>query len=377
MKKLKKLNKSYNILVSGGGTGGHIFPAIAIANELKRRFPESKFLFVGAEGRMEMQKVPAAGFEIEGLWISGFKRSLSWSNFVFPFKLIHSYFKAGKIVRQFKPDLAVGTGGFASGPALNAAMRNHIPSFIQEQNSYPGVTNKILAQKAWRIFVAYEGMEKYFPSSKLVVSGNPVRRKIIDSNISTKEGREKFEIPAHKKVILIVGGSLGSQTFNNCMLRELNRIRQEEVHVIWQTGKPMYEKCRNAVYDIRNVTVTDFIPDMEMAYAAADIIVSRAGAIAISELCVVGKPVILVPFPFAAEDHQTSNAKNLADKGAAIHIKDEDAPQQLVTVMMQLLKEDEKRASLAFAIKLLGIKNAAEVIVDEMINSLSEKNNEN
>lgn len=364
------MNRTYKILISGGGTGGHIFPAIAIANELKRRLPESEFLFVGAEGKMEMQKVPAAGYRITGLWISGFSRSMTFKNLLFPVKLIHSYFRSGKIVRRFKPDVAIGTGGFASGPAVNAANRKGVMTFVQEQNSYPGVTNKILSKKARKVFVAYEGMERFFPEGKVVVTGNPVRRKIIESEVNAAEARAHFDIPAHKKVVLVVGGSLGSRTFNQCMMRELNRIRQEEVHVIWQTGEMMYEECRKAANGVGNVLVSAFIPEMEYAYAAADIIISRAGAIAISELCVVGKPVILVPFPFAAEDHQTSNAKSLEEKGAAIHIPDADAPQQLISTMMQLLRDTQRQESLRNEIAKLRIDNAAEKIVDEILNEL-------
>lgn len=357
-------------MISGGGTGGHIFPAIAIANELKRRLPNSEFLFVGAEGKMEMQKVPAAGYRITGLWISGFSRSMTLKNLLFPVKLIHSYFRSGRIVRQFRPDVAIGTGGFASGPAVNAANRKGVMTFVQEQNSYPGVTNKILSKKARKVFVAYEGMERFFPKGKVVVTGNPVRRKIIESEVNAPEARAHFDIPAHKKVVLVVGGSLGSRTFNQCMMRELNRIRQEEVHVIWQTGETMYEDCRKAANGVGNVLVSAFIPEMEYAYAAADIIISRAGAIAISELCVVGKPVILVPFPFAAEDHQTSNAKSLEEKGAAIHIPDADAPKQLISTMMQLLRDTQRQESLRNAIAKLRIDNAAEKIVDEILNEL-------
>ncbi|KRP08279.1 MAG: UDP-diphospho-muramoylpentapeptide beta-N-acetylglucosaminyltransferase [Sphingobacteriales bacterium BACL12 MAG-120813-bin55] len=376
MNKLLQLNKSYKILVSGGGTGGHIFPAIAIANEIRLRYPESQFLFVGAKHKMEMEKVPAAGYPIEGLWISGFQRSFNMSNLAFPFKLLHSYFKAGSIVRKFKPHIAIGTGGYASGPALNAAMRNGIPGIVQEQNSYPGVTNRILARKAEKVFVAYANMEHFFPSGKTVMSGNPVRREIIDNTVTQEEGKKHFKIPNHKKVVLIVGGSLGARTFNECMLRDLNRIRQEEIHVIWQTGKLMADQCRKQASGMDNVTVTEFIPDMAKAYAAADVIVSRAGAIAISELCVVGKPVILVPFPYAAEDHQTSNARSLENAGAAIHISDANAATQLINTMLQLTRDQEKQEQLSKSIRKLAVTDAAVRIVDEIEKILKIKEDE-
>lgn len=360
------MNKSYRILISGGGTGGHIFPAVAIANEFKKRYPQTEFLFVGALGKMEMQKVPAAGYPIVGLWISGFKRSWSMDNLLFPLKLIHSFFRSRKLVRKFKPDFAIGTGGFASGPALNAALHFHVPAIVQEQNSYPGITNKILAKKAARVCVAYTGMEAYFPAGKTLLTGNPVRQEIIDNAVTKMEGMAHFGIPAHKKVLLIVGGSLGSRTFNECMLRDLNRIRQEEIHVIWQTGTGMYQSCKNQAAGVGNVTVVDFIPGMVHAYAAADVIVSRAGAIAISELCVVGKPVILVPFPYAAADHQTKNARSLEERGAAICISDSEASGVLIDKMLQLVRDQERQEKLSLAISALAVKDAASRIVDEM-----------
>lgn len=367
---MKESNKTYKLLVSGGGTGGHIFPAVAIANAFRRRHPETEVLFVGAKGKMEMQKVPAAGYPIEGLWISGFSRSLSWTNLLFPVKLIHSYFRAGAIVRRFRPDLAVGTGGFASGPALNAAMRAGIPAIVQEQNSFPGITNKILSRKARKVCVAYEDMERFFPAGRTELTGNPVRREILDNQATREEGRAHFGISTRKKVVLVVGGSLGSRTFNECMMTDLNRIRQEEIHVIWQTGTLMFDQCRKAASGMDNVSVVDFIPEMAKAYAAADVIVSRAGAIAISELCVVGKPVILVPFPFAAEDHQTKNAQALVDKGAAVMISDADAPARLVDAMLHLLRDPEKQEHLSAAISQLAVTNAAERIADIMENIL-------
>jgi UDP-N-acetylglucosamine--N-acetylmuramyl-(pentapeptide) pyrophosphoryl-undecaprenol N-acetylglucosamine transferase len=370
---VQALNKPYKILISGGGTGGHIFPAVAIANEFKRRHPETEFLFVGAKGKMEMQKVPAAGYAIEGLWISGFKRSFSWVNLLFPIKLIHSFFRSNAIVKTFNPDIAVGTGGFASGPALSAAIRQGVPAIVQEQNSYPGITNKILAKKAKKVCVAYVGMDTFFPAGKTLMTGNPVRLEIMQNAYSQAEGKEHFQIQGKNKVVLVVGGSLGARTFNECMMRDLNRLRQEEIHVIWQTGTPMFDDCRKTASGTGNVTVTDFIKDMAYAYAAADVIVSRAGAIAISELCVVGKPVILVPFPYAAEDHQTKNAKALEEKGAAICISDANAAGELIDTMLRLVKDAEQQKALSKAISALAVRDAATRIVDEMEKILEKK----
>lgn len=357
---------SYNILISGGGTGGHIFPAIAIANEMVRRNPEVNILFVGAKDKMEMQKVPAAGYKIEGLWISGFQRAFTLKNVLFPVKLIHSYIKAMQIVRRFKPHVAIGTGGFASGPALNAAARWGAATIIQEQNSYPGVTNKILAKRARKVCVAYEGMEKYFPAIKIVKTGNPVRKNIFENKITRQEASEKYFAKPADKILLVVGGSLGARTFNNVVKKNLHRLNAEGIQVIWQTGEPMFAECKIHAANNPNVFVTDFISDMAYAYAAADVIISRAGAIAISELCLAGKPVILVPFPFAAEDHQTKNAMALVNKNAAIHIADADAPTHLTETVIALFNNADNRKKLTDAIKPLGIADATDKIVDEI-----------
>ncbi len=361
------MNKQLNILISGGGTGGHIFPAIAIAHEMKRRFPDVNILFVGANDKMEMEKVPAAGFKIKGLWISGFKRSFDLSNLAFPFKLASSYFRSGAIVRNFKPDAAVGTGGFASGPAIQAAMRHGVPALIQEQNSYPGITNKILSKKAKKICVAYDDMELFFPKDKIIKTGNPVRQNIVLCNVKPEKARRDFEFEVDDKVLFIVGGSLGSRTLNNCMKAGLDQLNQTNIKVIWQTGIAMFEECRQIAKPYRNVRVMDFIPNIDHAYAAADVIVSRAGAIAISELCLVGKPVILVPFPFAAEDHQTKNAKALVKHSAAIHISDREAPEKLIEEVIKLMNDPERRATLSKNIEENAIPDAAERIVDELI----------
>ncbi|MBC8172462.1 MAG: undecaprenyldiphospho-muramoylpentapeptide beta-N-acetylglucosaminyltransferase [Chitinophagales bacterium] len=360
------MNKELNILISGGGTGGHIFPAIAIANEIKRRYSGANILFVGAEDKMEMQKVPAAGYRIEGLWISGFHRGADMRNVSFAFKLIASYFRAGAIIKKFKPHIAIGTGGFASGPAINAALRNNIPALIQEQNSYPGITNKILGRKAKKICVAYDGMEKYFDKSKVIKTGNPVRQNIVLCNIKPERARKDFDLYTDDKVVFIVGGSLGSRTLNNCVKNGLQILQDKGMHVIWQTGPSMYEECKQLARPFSNVRVFDFISNIDHAYAAADVIISRAGAIAISELCLVGKPVILVPFPGAAEDHQTKNALALVNGSAAIHISDKDAPQKLIDSVIALMFDMERRRLLSENIKQFAIADAAERIVDEV-----------
>ncbi len=358
--------KQIKVLISGGGTGGHIFPAIAIANEIRRREPAADILFVGAENKMEMEKVPKSGYKIEGLWISGFHRGLDMRNFVFPIKLVASYFKAGAIVRKFRPDVAIGTGGFASGPAINAAMRNKVPAIIQEQNSYPGVTNKILSRKAKKVCVAYDGMQQFFPIEKVVKTGNPVRQNIVLCNVKPEKARSDFDLDLDSKILLVVGGSLGSRTLNNCMKGGLEQFRDANIQVLWQTGSLLYDECKHAARGYDNIKVFDFITNIDHAYAAADVIISRAGAIAISELCLVGKPVILVPFPSAAEDHQTKNAMALVNGKAAIHIADKNAQDNLVDVAIQLLNNKIQREELAKNIEEFAIPDAAERIVDEV-----------
>ncbi|MBK6730454.1 MAG: undecaprenyldiphospho-muramoylpentapeptide beta-N-acetylglucosaminyltransferase [Bacteroidetes bacterium] len=355
-----------NILISGGGTGGHIFPAIAIANEIVRRNPDANILFVGAKDKMEMQKVPAAGYRIEGLWISGIQRSFTLKNLLFPIKLIDSFFAARKIVKTFKPHIAIGTGGFASGPALNAAASFGTPIVIQEQNSYPGITNKILGKKAAKVCVAYSGMEKYFSAAQLIVTGNPVRKNVFE-NIPLREVAAKhfFKNPGNK-ILFIVGGSLGARTLNNCLIQSHAQLTELGIQIIWQTGSAMAEECKAAAANNPNVFVTEFISEMQYAYSAADVIISRAGAIAISELCLVGKPVILVPFPFAAEDHQTKNAMALVNANAAICIKDADAQQQLIPEILKLVSDEILCKVLADGIKKLGIADATDRIVDEI-----------
>ena len=362
MKKLK-------VLVSGGGTGGHIFPAIAIANSIKEIHPDTEFLFVGAEGKMEMEKVPAAGFNIEGLWISGFNRSLSLSNLSFPFKLISSMLKAARIVKRFKPDLAIGTGGFASGPTLRVASQKGIPCVIQEQNSFPGVTNRILSRKVQKICVAYDGMDKFFPKEKIILSGNPIRKEVVQIEGKRNEANTFFNLDSNKKTLLIVGGSLGAQSVNNAILKNLQSLIDLGIQIVWQTGKTNYKEISEATTFFKNkgVHVLEFIFKMDLGYAAADMVISRAGAIAVSELELVGKPTILVPFPFAAEDHQTKNAMSLVDKGAAILVKDSEVNDGLLKAVESLVSDASVYNSLTENIKKMGMPNAANHIAKEVL----------
>jgi UDP-N-acetylglucosamine--N-acetylmuramyl-(pentapeptide) pyrophosphoryl-undecaprenol N-acetylglucosamine transferase len=357
------------VLVSGGGTGGHIFPAIAIANAIKEIHPDAEFLFVGAQGKMEMEKVPAAGFKIEGLWISGFSRSLNLSNLMFPFKLISSMLKAAKIVKKFKPDVAIGTGGFASGPTLRVASQKGVPCLIQEQNSFPGVTNRILSGKAKKICVAYDGMEKYFGKEKTILSGNPVRKEVVQIEGKRDEAVAFFGLDSNKKTLLIVGGSLGAQSVNNAILENLPSLLNLGIQIVWQTGKTSYKEINEATksFQDKGVHVMEFIFKMDLGYAAADFVVSRAGAIAVSELSIVAKPTILVPFPFAAEDHQTKNAMSLVNKGAAILVKDAEVKKGLLEEVSKLMKEPRTGASLIENIKTLGKPDAANQIAKEVL----------
>ena len=357
-------------MISGGGTGGHIFPAIAIANEIKRRHPDAKLLFVGAEDRMEMERVPAAGYDIVGLPVCGFDRRQLWRNFMVMVKLLKSMSRARRILRDFKPDIAIGVGGYASGPMLKAAQKRHIPTLIQEQNSYAGVTNKLLAARADAICVAYEGMEKFFPAGKIVLTGNPVRRNLAECKLSREEAAVRLGIDASRKTILVVGGSLGARTINRSIIAGLETVKSHEaaVQLIWQTGKYYDEETREALErsGARNVLRMPFITDMEAAYRAADLVVSRAGASSISELQLLGKPSILVPSPNVAEDHQTKNALALADKGAAIMVRDADAEGSLAGLMVKTVADDALLASLAANVGKMALRNADSRIVDEI-----------
>ena len=364
------MDKELRIIISGGGTGGHIFPAISIANAIKAKRPDAKILFVGALGRMEMQRVPAAGYEIKGLPICGFDRKHILKNIAVLYKIWKSQHIAKRIVKDFKPMAAVGVGGYASGPTLNVCASKKIPCLIQEQNSYAGVTNRLLAKKAEKICVAYDGMERFFPAEKIILTGNPVRQNILQSTRSREEAIASFGLDPAKKTILIVGGSLGARTMNQSMLENLDTVRNSGVQFIWQTGKYYYEdicKTLNSIPELPMVKATDFISDMGAAYSAADIVISRAGASSISEFCLIGKPVILVPSPNVAEDHQTQNAMALVNKNAAIYVKDAEATKVLLDRAIATVKDEAKLQSLRTNILTLGVANSAETIAEEVI----------
>ena len=359
---------SVRIIISGGGTGGHIFPAIAIADAIKAKAPEADILFVGAKGRMEMERVPKAGYPIKGLWISGFQRSLSAQNLLFPLKLASSLFSAWRILRSFRPQVAVGVGGFASGPLLDVATRMGIPALIQEQNSYAGVTNRLLAKRAQKICVAYSGMERYFSQEKLVLTGNPVRTDVFSRQISKAEAASFFGLDPEKPVVLLFGGSLGALALNEATAEAGEWLNaRPDVQVIWQTGKAHFDRFKDTETGrLPQVRVLPFLERMDMAYAASDLAICRAGALTISELCLVGKPAILVPSPFVAEDHQTKNARALADQGAAVLVKNADAKAKLWPEALRLIDEPETRSKLAERIKSLGKPDAATHIAEEV-----------
>jgi UDP-N-acetylglucosamine--N-acetylmuramyl-(pentapeptide) pyrophosphoryl-undecaprenol N-acetylglucosamine transferase len=355
----------YKFILSGGGTGGHIYPAIAIANELKSRFPDAEFLFVGAKDKMEMQKVPQAGYSIKGLWIAGLQRRITLDNALFPFKLIASLWASRKIIKQFKPNVVIGTGGFASGPLLQMANAMHIPTLIQEQNSYPGITNKLLSKKAHKICVAYENLERFFPKDKIVVTGNPVRQDLIAIDGKRGEAIQYFNLDANKKTLLVLGGSLGARRINQLIEKELGNINFLNVQIIWQCGKFYIEDYKK--YNSKNVQVMAFVERMDLVYAAADIVVSRAGASSVSELCIVGKPVIFIPSPNVAEDHQTKNAQAIVDKKGAILLKESELDLQFSLVFEALIKDKEKQNQLGEYIRELAMPQATKQIVDEII----------
>ena len=358
--------KQLKVIVSGGGTGGHIFPAIAIAKSLETKVKDIEFLFVGAKDRMEMQKVPDAGYKIEGLWISGLQRSLSSRNLLFPFKLISSIIKSKSIIKKFNADLVIGTGGFASGPLLYVASKKGIPSIIQEQNSFPGITNKILSKYVDKVCVAYDGMDKFFPKEKIVFSGNPIRKAILDFKDKKEEGKKLFAVDNDKKTVLVVGGSLGAKTINESIKKDINKFKKHNLNLIWQTGISFGEKASSVVdeLDVKGISSRVFIKEMDKAYAAADIIVSRAGAIAISELCFVGKSVILVPSPNVSEDHQTKNAQSLVNKNSALMVKDVDSRLKLVDEIISLSENVDLQEKLSKNIQNLSVNDAADRIAE-------------
>jgi UDP-N-acetylglucosamine--N-acetylmuramyl-(pentapeptide) pyrophosphoryl-undecaprenol N-acetylglucosamine transferase len=360
------------IIISGGGTGGHIYPAIAIANALKAIDSHTEILFVGAEGKMEMQKVPQAGYKIIGLPIAGIQRKLTLANLSFPFKLVRSLGKARQIVKDFKPDVAVGVGGYASGPVLYAAASMGIPTLIQEQNSYAGLTNKWLARKAKKICVAYEGMGQFFPVTKIRLTGNPVRQDILQAGNKKAEAIKHFNLWDEKPVILAIGGSLGARTINESLKAALPQLAQSNCQLIWQTGKFYYESCKAAAdaQNASNIKVFDFIAPMDLAYAAADVVISRAGALSISELCLVGKPAILVPSPNVSEDHQTKNAMALVKADAALLVKDVEANTKMVPTALELVQDENQKQQLSRNILKLGKPDAARQLAEEILELL-------
>lgn len=355
---------NYRFILSGGGTGGHIYPAIAIANELKHRYPNAEFLFVGAKDKMEMEKVPQAGYKIEGLWISGLQRKLTLKNLMFPIKLISSLFKARNIVNKFKPHVAIGTGGFASGPLLKMAAGKGVPCVLQEQNSYAGITNKMLAKQAKKICVAYDKMNAFFPQEKIIKTGNPVREDLVKIKADKNEAQQFFNLNSSKKTLLVLGGSLGARRVNQLIEKELPFFKSLGIQVIWQCGKLYYSEYKKHASD--TVKVLDFMNRMDFAYAAADIIISRAGAGSVSELCLVGKPVVFIPSPNVAEDHQTKNAEALVAKNAAILLKEKDLDKTFENSFSSLFQSKEKQLELSENISKLALPNATKDIVNEI-----------
>lgn len=363
-------------IISGGGTGGHIYPAIAIANELKSRFPAAEFLFVGAKDKMEMQKVPQAGYAIKGLWIAGIQRKITFENALFPVKLASSLFNSFKIIKNFKPDVVIGTGGFASGAVLKAASMLNIPTVIQEQNSYPGITNKLLAKRADKICVAYENLERFFPKEKMILTGNPVRQDLIEI-VDKNEAIAYFNLDENKKTLLVLGGSLGARRINQLIEKELDFLLSQNIQIIWQCGKLYFEEYKK--YDSSNhpspiayhpspkVQVLAFIDRMDLVYAAADVVISRSGASSVSELCIVGKPTIFIPSPNVAEDHQTKNAKAISDKNGAILIKESELNENFEKTFLEVISSEIKQLELSQNIKKLAKPNATKDIIEEII----------
>lgn len=363
------MEKELRVIISGGGTGGHIFPAVSIANAIKQMRPDAKILFVGALGRMEMQRVPDAGYEIKGLPICGFDRKNLLRNVVVLYKIWKSQRMAKKILKEFRPQVAVGVGGYASGPTLNKAASMGIPCLIQEQNSYAGVTNKLLAKKAQKICVAYEGMDRFFPAEKIMITGNPVRQALLDTSVTHEEALRSLGLDPTKKTILLVGGSLGARTVNESVLQHLDLVEKSDVQFIWQTGKYYYASIQEQVKgkELPNLKVMDFITDMGVAYKAADLVISRAGASSISEFCLIGKPVILVPSPNVAEDHQTKNALALANRDAALYVKDAEAAEKVLPLAIATVNDDAKLKSLSENVLKMALPNSAEIIAREVI----------
>ncbi|WP_062056124.1 undecaprenyldiphospho-muramoylpentapeptide beta-N-acetylglucosaminyltransferase [Aquimarina longa] len=366
------MSKELRVILSGGGTGGHIYPAIAIANEIKNRFPNASILFVGAKDRMEMQKVPKAGYEIVGLWISGIQRRLTLSNLLFPIKLINSLWRSKKIIKKFKPDIVIGTGGFASGPLLRMAASMKIPTLLQEQNSFPGITNKWLSKKAHKICVAYDHMERFFPKEKIVKTGNPVRQDLLMIDGKRDQGIMKYNLDPEKKTILVIGGSLGARRINQLIEKELSFFAEKDVQVLWQCGKLYYDDYR-LYSDQKKVQVHQFLDTMDLAYAVADLIVSRAGASSVSELCIVAKPTVFIPSPNVAEDHQTKNAKAIVDQKGAVMLKENELDERFRPTISEIVESKEIQVKLSEAIKKIALPNATSDIVDEIEKIIEHK----
>ena len=366
--------QSNKFIISGGGTGGHIYPAIAIANAIKEKQPKAEILFVGANGKMEMEKVPKAGYEIIGLDIAGLQRKLTVKNLSFPFKLFRSLKKAKQIVKDFNPDVAIGVGGYASGPLLRQAGKLGVPTLIQEQNSYPGITNKLLARKAKKICVAYDKMERFFDTSKIVFTGNPVRKEILNIEGKKERGQSHFKLDTNKKTVLVIGGSLGARTVNNSIKNAAKLLDENNIQVLWQTGKFYFENMKSFVEEnnLSSIKVHDFIYEMDLAYASADLVVSRAGALSISELCLVGKPTILVPSPNVSEDHQTKNAMALVNHNAAQLVTDMEAPEKLGDEIVTLINNKEQLTKLSVSIISFGRPNAADAIANEVFKLINK-----
>ncbi|MFB0924648.1 MAG: undecaprenyldiphospho-muramoylpentapeptide beta-N-acetylglucosaminyltransferase [Vicingaceae bacterium] len=365
----------FRIIVSGGGTGGHIFPAIAIANAIKEKYPDSKIVFVGALGRMEMEKVPAAGYEIIGLPIMGLQRRLTLQNLKFPFKLIASMLKAKKIVKDFKPDVVVGVGGYASGPLLKAATSLGVPALVQEQNSYPGMTNKLLASKVEKLCVAYDNMDRFFPKEKIMLTGNPVRQDIKNLEAKRIRGIEYFGLDPNKKTVLVVGGSLGARTINHAIDAGVEELAKNNIQLVWQTGKLYVDEAAKTVakYEGKGIKTMPFISKMDYAYAVADVVVSRAGAMSVSELSIAKKPAIFVPLPSAAEDHQTKNAMALVNHNAALLVKDTEAQELLMPMLIDLVKNDAEQQKIANNVAKMAFSDSANIIADEVIKLIKRK----
>ena len=366
--------KQLKVIISGGGSGGHIFPALAIAKSLEQKVPNVELLFVGAINKMEMEKIPNAGYNIKGLWISGIQRRLTYLNLIFPFKLIHSLISSIIIINRFKPDLVIGTGGFASGPVLYIAAKNNIPTIIQEQNSYAGITNKLLSKYVKKVCVAYHKMDKFFPKDKIVFTGNPIRESIVNYQAIKDISIKMLNLNSNQSTVLVIGGSLGARTINVSILNGLDVFKSNKLNLIWQTGKEFSDKASVAVEKIKTkgITTYSFIKEIDLAYKAADIIISRAGAIAISELCSIGKPVILIPSPNVAENHQFKNAQSLVNKNAALLVNDADSNDKLVETIISLYKDDDLKEKLSINIKKMEVKNSASIISKQALDLLKK-----